>query len=138
MPLALARHGDVTGLRFAAMSSLRRVVAERTRLILRAALALVLVALTALMLSGAIDVLQSGVLTMLPAIALAAMMLARPYLGERVIGRVRARRHRRSRTAVAVLSALRPQPIATRGGCLIAMALAGRAPPRALALARCR
>ena len=43
---------------------------------------------------------------MLPALALAVMMLTRPYLGERVIARLRARRARRAGAAQATLARL--------------------------------
>jgi hypothetical protein len=120
------------------MSNLRPVLDRhvRVRPLWRMALALVLVTLVILALGGAIDPLQSGVLTMLPALALATAMLARPYLGERAIARLRARRSRPRRgPGVAPMSGGRPRPRASlaRGGCLIATALAGRAPPPALA-----
>jgi hypothetical protein len=118
------------------MSSLRPVFGSRARLVWRSALILALSALAALALSGAIDPLQSGALTMLPAVALAVMMLTRPYLGERVIARLRARRPRRSRAAGSIVGSLRADAHVARGGRLIAVALAGRAPP--LALAGCR
>jgi len=97
---------------------------------------LALIALVALALAGAIDPLQSGALTMLPALALAAMMLTRPYVGERGIARLRARRSRRRDEPCPPASpGSRPTRV-VRGGRLIAVALAGRAPP--LALAGCR
>ncbi len=117
------------------MSSLRSALAPhiRVRLVWRMALAFALVALVALAWAGAIDPLQSGALTMLPALALAAMMLTRPYLGERAIARLRARRPQ-PRVAAAIGSErLRPRASLARGGRLIAVALAGRAPPLALA-----
>src|SRR5271168_4407778 len=69
----------------------------------------------------------------LVALALATMMLTRPYLGERAIARLRLRSPPRRRAAAG--SGVRPRPRASvaRGGRLIAAALAGRAPPRALA-----
>jgi hypothetical protein len=95
---------------------------------------LALIALVALALAGAIDPLQSGALTMLPALALATMMLTRPYLGERAIVRLRSRRSPRP-SAVARIGVrrLRRRASVARGGRLIAAALAGRAPPLALA-----
>ncbi len=93
-------------------------------------------ALVLLVLSGTLDPLQSGALTLLPALAVAAVMILRPYAGERVIARLRARRLCLPRTRPA---APRPRPAATgiaRGGRLIAAALAGRAPPLALAGSR--
>jgi hypothetical protein len=95
---------------------------------------LALVALAALALSGSIDLVQDGLLTMLPAVALALMMATRPYTGERIIARLR-RSRRRPRTSAARAGAerLRPRARSARGGRLIAVALAGRAPPPALA-----
>jgi hypothetical protein len=94
-----------------------------------------LVALVALVLCGTIDPLQSGLLTMVPALAVAVMMFARPYLGERVIARLRARRRSRNRRSVSARQAAPVRRCArvARGGRLIAVALAGRAPPPALA-----
>jgi hypothetical protein len=118
------------------MSSLRSVFGPRARLVWRLALILALAALAALAVSGAIDPLQSGVLTMLPAVALAVMMLTRPYLGERVIARLRARRPRRPSAVRSIVGSPRREVHVARGGRLIAVALAGRAPP--LVLAGCR
>lgn len=117
------------------MSNLRSVLSRhvRARLVWRVALVLALVALIALALGGVIDPLQSGALTMLPALALAAMMLARPYLGERAIARLRARRPRRERARQVGGAHVHPGAYVARGGRLIAVALAGRAPPPALA-----
>ena len=108
--------------------------ATRSRLAWRVVLMLALVALSALVLSGAVDPLQNGVLTLAPALALAAMMLTRPYLGERAIARLRGRGPRRRRLP-RPSAAVPPRPVAcvARGGRLIAVALAGRAPPLALA-----
>jgi hypothetical protein len=92
-----------------------------------------LVVLVALALGGVIDPLQSGALTMLPALVLAAMMLTRPYLGERAIARLRSRRPPRRGAAARIGVRLRPRASVVRGGRLIAAALAGRAPPLALA-----
>ena len=91
------------------------------------------IALVALALGGAIDPLQSGALTMLPALALATMMLTRPYLGERALARLRSRRRPRRRAAARIVVCARPRASVVRGGRLIAAALAGRAPPLALA-----
>ena len=79
------------------------VFGPRARAVWRLALVLALAALAALALSGVIE-LQSGALTMLPALALAVVMLTRPYVGERVIARLRARR-RGARTSRAASSA---------------------------------
>ena len=110
----------------------RPVPGSRTRLAWRLGL-LALVALAALALSAAIDPLQSGALTMLPAVALAAVMLIRPYPGARAITRRRARRMRRARRATLVAAPLLAPTRLVRGGRLISAALAGRAPPPARA-----
>jgi hypothetical protein len=78
----------------------------------------------------------SALLTMLPALAFAATMLVRPYLGQRAIARLRLRRAAPSplvRAACEVGAHRRAQRTLSRGGLLIAAALAGRAPPAALA-----
>jgi hypothetical protein len=100
------------------------------------ALAFALLALAVLALSGRLGAAQGGVLIMLPALALAVMMLTRPFLGERVVARLRARRPRRAQAAAPIAARVRRRAGVARGGCLIATALAGRAPP--LALASCR
>jgi hypothetical protein len=83
------------------------------------------------------DSLQTGVLTLLPALVLAVMMLTRPYLGEQAIARLRrAGRSRRPRGVATLGGYLCPEVAVARGGRLIAAALAGRAPPLALAVCR--
>jgi hypothetical protein len=80
--------------------------------------------------------MAQSLLIMLPAIALAIAMLVRPYLGERTIARLRVRcdRARRARLTMRVTAApSRSRTSVARGGRLIAVALAGRAPPPALA-----
>ncbi len=103
------------------------------RLLWRLALIVALIALTALALSGAVESLQSGAMMMLPAFALAVVMLVRPYLGEGAIARLHARRARRPSEAARVAMPRCPRIRVARGGHLIALALAGRAPPPALA-----
>jgi hypothetical protein len=115
------------------MSSLCSVPGTRSRLVWRLILALALVVLAALALCGTIDLLQSGALTMVPALALALLMLTRPYLGERAIARLRTRRMRAERTVGPRVEPPRRDALVARGGRLIAAALAGRAPPLALA-----
>lgn len=83
------------------MSSLSSVSGRPARVVWRLAMLLALFALLAVALSGALDSSQSAVLTMLPALALAAVMLARPYLGERVIARLRAGRAQSSPSRAA-------------------------------------
>src|SRR5271167_4902088 len=118
------------------MSSLGSPLRPRADAVGRLALVLALVTLAALALAGAIDPLQSGALTMLPAIVLAGVMLTRPYVGERAIARFRARRTWRRDEMRPLVSRRCSSARAVRGGRLIAAALAGRAPP--LALAGCR
>jgi hypothetical protein len=99
----------------------------------RPLLAVALVAATALAI-GADGSLATGALMMLPALVLAAIMLTRPYLGERVIARLRMRRGARRRApATCAHTGLSFAPFAASGGRLIAAALAGRAPPACLA-----
>ena len=95
-----------------------------------------LTALAGLALAGAMDPLHTGVLTMLPAVALAVAMATRPYLGERLIARLRARRRRRPRARKDIAGPVRHAAGVARGGRLIAVALAGRAPPLAFAGSR--
>jgi hypothetical protein len=77
-----------------------------------------------------------GVLYLLPALLLAVVLLLRRYPGERLLCALVARRAHRAR--IRPLLAMRgielPVP---HGGRLIAVSLAGRAPPLARAGARC-
>jgi hypothetical protein len=108
----------------------------------RLLLALGLGVLTALVASDASGVVCSALLTLLPALAISAVMLARPYLGERAIARIRRRcggsgaRPRGAATAWVVGARRRCEHRLACGGLLIASALAGRAPPAVLADAR--
>ena len=115
------------------MSNLRSVPSTRMRLVRRLAIAITLLALAALALGGAIGPLQSGVLTMVPALALGLLMLSRPYLGQHLLARLRARSRRTDRAAALGPRPVRPVAFVARGGRLIAVALAGRAPPLAFA-----
>jgi hypothetical protein len=121
------------------MSSIRFVPGSgaHVRVVSRLALFLALLTLAVLALTGAIDLLQGGTLTMLPAIALAVAMLTRPYVGERLIARMR-RSPRPCGACAPAIAYVRVCVCLARGGRLIAAALAGRAPPLALALAACR
>jgi hypothetical protein len=120
-----------------AMSGPGSAFRQHARLLWRLSLALALIALTALALSGRLGAVQGGVLIMLPALLLAVVMYTRPYLGEQAIVRLRrGRRKRRLGTTACALAPPRSPARASRGGRLIAVALAGRAPP--LALAGCR
>jgi hypothetical protein len=89
------------------MSDLHRVAGSRARLLRRLGPAIALAALAVLALTGAIDPLQGGALTMLPAVALAVAMLSRPYLGERMIARLRRRGPRRLQALAPVAPRLR-------------------------------
>lgn len=108
----------------------------RARVVWRLTLVLALIALGAAALSGALGPVQGGVMIMLPALLLAVVMLTRPYVGERVIARLRIRRPRRPGAPAGAIAPPGQPARVMRGGCLIAVALAGRAPP--LALADCR
>jgi hypothetical protein len=123
-----------------AMSSLGSAVLGRhTRLLWRLSPTLALITLVVLALSGELGEAQGGVLIMLPALLLAIVMLTRPYLGEQAIARLRVRRARhdhRPRTPACVIAPQHAPARASRGGRLIAVSLAGRAPP--LALVGCR
>jgi len=115
------------------MSSLCSVSSTRVRLAWRLALLLALTALVALALGGEIGQLQSGVLTLAPAVGLAVMMLTRPYLGQRAIARLRGARRARRSTVARWVAVSQPFTCVARGGRLIGVALAGRAPPLVLA-----
>jgi hypothetical protein len=114
------------------MSGPRLLFGSRTRVIWRSTAMLALVAFAVVALSGKLGGAQGGALIMLPALLLAAVMLTRPYLGERVIARLRVCHVRRPRAGAYVPGPLRSPTRAASGGRLIAMALAGRAPPLAL------
>lgn len=121
------------------MSSRRRrsVLGLRASVPWRLVAILALILVVALALSGALGSLQGGVLLMLPTVVLTIVMLASPYPGEGVIAELRARAARRTPSRTALPTApLRPRTCVARGGRLIAVALAGRAPP--LASAGCR
>lgn len=102
----------------------------------RPVLVVALIVAVGLASSGALAPLQGGALVLMPALALVIVMLTRPYLGEGAIARLRLRRDRRLRWTALRFPARRPLACAPRGGRLIAAALAGRAPP--FALASCR
>jgi hypothetical protein len=70
------------------------------------------------------------VLFLLPAFLLACALIARRYPGERIIERLRiARGLRRSRPSSRSWRPRSHSPAHQRGGRLIAVSLAGRAPP---------
>jgi hypothetical protein len=78
---------------------------------------------------GSVGAVAPGVLMFLPALLLAAALLAGRYPGEQLLARcVRARPRSRSANA-GVPVPERQISVFPRGGRLIAAALAGRAPP---------
>jgi hypothetical protein len=114
------------------MSRLRSAFWLPPRPVWRLSLVFALLALTVLTLNGVVganDLLQTGALTMLPAIAVAVAMVTRPYLGEHVIVRLRSRRRRCRGVVAKPFATGRRAASMARGGRLIAVALAGRAPP---------
>jgi hypothetical protein len=78
---------------------------------------------------GALGAFQSGALALLPALVLAAVLLAGHYPGERLIARWGCARPRVRQAITRVLAPPRPSRALPHGGRLIATALAGRAPP---------
>jgi hypothetical protein len=96
---------------------------KRGRLVLLAALA----ALTlGLILATRFD---AGLLMLMPAVAIVAVFVARPYAGLELIVRIAAGRRRHSRRHRSRPPVRRTQRRFARGGRLIATALGGRAPP---------
>lgn len=77
----------------------------------------------------------TGILCLLPALALAATLLAKRYPGERTLARLTAPRCRSrwARPRASVPSAARTLAVAAHGGLLIARSLAVRPPPRPVA-----
>ncbi|HTB49895.1 MAG TPA: hypothetical protein VK701_02885 [Solirubrobacteraceae bacterium] len=73
----------------------------------------------------------TGILFLLPALALALVLLTRRYPGERALARrLGASRHARAeRPGASVPRAARPFAVAVHGGLLIARSLAVRPPP---------
>jgi hypothetical protein len=82
-----------------------------------------------LALLGVHGMLGPGALTMLPALLLAGALFAGRYPGERLIERWARGRPRVRATVARALAPERPSPTLLRCGRLIAVALAGRAPP---------
>jgi hypothetical protein len=118
------------------MGTLRSFCGRSTSRAWRPLLAVALVAIAVLAAVGAGGLQMTDLLTVLPALALAVVMLTRPYLGERVIARLRMRRARAATGARLGRTCTRSRRAIARGGRLIATALAGRAPPAALASCR--
>jgi hypothetical protein len=78
-------------------------------------------------------VILQGLLCIAPALALAAVLFARCYPGERLLLAATARRRTRRLRPASVLAPLRPTLARVpRGGLLIACELAVRPPPLAL------
>jgi hypothetical protein len=72
----------------------------------------------------------TGILFLLPALALALVLLARRYPGEHTLTRLRAsRRARWARPRASLPRAARRHAVAAHGGLLIARSLAVRPPP---------
>jgi len=94
-----------------------------------AVVAVALVAVGVLVPLGALGALQSGALMLVPALVLAAALLAGRYPGERLIERWGRARPRVRPTVARVRVPSRPSRELPHGGRLIATALAGRAPP---------
>ena len=101
-------------------------------------LALALAGVVVLILAGDLAAsLQAALLMVLPVLALAVVLLTRPYLGERTLARLRARCGHRPREQARRGSPQRPAALVpARGGRLIAVALAGRAPPLGCSVCR--
>jgi hypothetical protein len=76
--------------------------------------------------------LWEGLLYVLPALLLALALLAKRYPGERLIGALVRRRCRRARVGPRAVVRRIELPV-PHGGRLLAVSLAGRAPPRRLA-----
>lgn len=78
-------------------------------------------------------VVLHGLLFLLPALALAAPLLARRYPGERIVLALRAERPRSRRLRPGAVACPRSRrPVAVSGGRLIGCSLAVRPPPAAL------
>jgi hypothetical protein len=89
-----------------------------------------LVLFVAVVLSHGSGASLDGLLYLAPALVLAVVLLGRRYPGERVIERLREVRAARPRARVVGAPPPRQRPREhQRGGCLIAVSLAGRAPP---------
>jgi hypothetical protein len=116
----VARSRAVTGRR-SASASLRPSIGV-------AAAALLLLGLGGLAAygGGLAVALWQGALYVLPALLLAVALLARRYPGERLLVRLHVRR---TRPRVGLRGVCTFAPAGPRGGRLIALALAGRAPP---------
>jgi hypothetical protein len=79
-----------------------------------------------------------GLLYLLPALVLVVALLIKRYPGERLLAQLAARRARPRRRARPLPAARRIELPVPHGGRLIAVSLAGRAPPPAWAGARGR
>jgi hypothetical protein len=84
------------------------------------------------------DGMWEGLLYLLPALVLVVALLVKRYPGERLLVALAARRARPRRRARLLPAVSRIELPVPRGGRLIAVSLAGRAPPPAWAGARGR
>ena len=92
---------------------------------------MLLAVLAALALSHAVAGLGDGLLSVAPALALMVVLLGRRYPGEHLLHRLReARLVRSHRSPAAPMRPRLPWRAAPRGGLLLAVSRAGRAPPR--------
>jgi hypothetical protein len=114
------------------MGSLGFASGHRSGVVRRCALLLALLGLVALALTDGGASIQTGALMMAPVLAIAVVMLTRPYLGERILARLARQRPRHPVASLRLTTRWAGAGVA-RGGRLIAAALAGRAPPPALA-----
>jgi hypothetical protein len=108
----------------------RRALAGQRVLLLTVLAALLL--LTAVLLGNYAGASANGLMFMLPALVLAVVLFGGRYPGERVIERLRKALATRRRVRATSTTLPRQRPTETRrGGRLIAVSLAGRAPPLA-------
>jgi uncharacterized membrane protein len=116
------------------MSCRLSVAGPHARAAARVAAVLAMVAFLAAAATGALGSSRDDLLTLFPLFLLIAVMVLRPYAGERLIARLRGASKRRP-PAPARIGLSRPLRLAilARGGRLIATAMAGRAPPPARA-----
>jgi hypothetical protein len=114
------------------MTRKRSLIGPRPRSVGRVMVAIALLGVAALALGGVLGLARQDALTLLPLFLLIGILVLRPYAGERLIARLRKSQPRRAPQLPSV--SRRPRrPVLARGGRLIATAMAGRAPPLALA-----
>jgi hypothetical protein len=76
---------------------------------------------------------MSVLLSLIPVLALVAVLVPGRYPGERVLSRARGTRRPPRRAPSATARPALPPILLVRGGVLVASSLAGRAPPAAVA-----